>query len=171
MKYRRFNDEVFYSQDAIPVLDKEDLEFLKQEALKNPRKRARLCAHQGVNDNVHEMFIVHAQNAYVRAHKHLNKMESFFVIEGEADVVFFDEDGRVGKRVRVGPFASGKTFYYRINSPVFHTLIIRSELLCFKEVTKGPFCKDDTIFAPWAPEETDICGAGKFLERLKNEIS
>lgn len=167
MKYRKFNEEVLYADEAIPKLDKAGLEFLKKEVLKNPRKRIRLCTHRGINDSVHEMFILHTRDAYVRPHKHLNKPESLLVIEGEADIVFFNDEGVVTEKIRMSHPASGEMFYYRIDDPVFHTLIIRSEMFCFKEVAAGPFHKEDTIFAAWAPEETDLAGIGRFLESLK----
>lgn len=166
MKYRKFNDEVLYADEAVPKLDKAGVEFLKQEALKNPRKRLRLCVHRGTNDHVHEMFIIHPRDTYVRPHKHLGKSESFFVIEGEVDVVLFNEEGLVAEKIQLSSPDSGKIFYYRINEPIFHTLLIHSELLCFKEVTSGPFHSKDTVFAAWSPAQDDIPGASIFLASL-----
>lgn len=166
MKYRKFNDEVFYTDEAVPKMDKSGLEFLKQEALKNPRKRIRLCTHRGTNDRVHEMFIVHMRDTYIRPHKHLGKSESFFVIDGEVDVVLFNEEGLATEKIHMSSPGSGEIFYYRIDEPVFHTLLIRSKMLCFKEVTAGPFRREDTVFAVWAPEEADVPGASRFLSGL-----
>lgn len=169
MKHKKFNDEVLFSDSAICRLKKSDLDFLALEALKNSRKRIRLCCHRGAPERVHEMFIIHARDAYVRPHKHLGKPESFLVIDGEADVVFFNEEGGVTEKIAMGPPGSGKMFYYRIDEPVFHTLLVRSATLCFKEVTAGPLRKEDTVFAAWAPDETDPAGIAGFLEDLKNE--
>ncbi|MDE2223604.1 MAG: WbuC family cupin fold metalloprotein, partial [Candidatus Omnitrophica bacterium] len=99
MAYRKFNDEVFYPADKFVTIDGTDLAFLKAEAMKNLRRRMRLCAHQTVDDRIHEMFIVHTRDAYVRPHKHLNKTESFFLLEGEVEVVFFDDDGGIIRKV------------------------------------------------------------------------
>ncbi|MBU1910629.1 MAG: WbuC family cupin fold metalloprotein, partial [Verrucomicrobia bacterium] len=90
VKTRKFNDEVLYPGEAPVVLDRAFVEWLKQQADRNPRRRIRLCAHQDPNDLIHEMLIVHAQMTYIRPHKHLTRIESFHVIEGEADVVMFD---------------------------------------------------------------------------------
>ena len=38
---------------------------------------------------------------------------------------------------------------------LFHMLIIESEFLVFKETTKGPFIREDTIFPDWAPDGSE----------------
>ncbi len=167
MKIRKFNDEVLYAGDIVPRLDKAGLDFLKQEALKNPRQRIRLCMHRGVDEGIHEMFIVHPRDAYVRPHKHLGKPESFFVIEGEADIILFNEEGQVVEKIRMGSPDSGKMFYYRMDDPVFHALVIHSETLCFKEVTAGPFRREDMVFAPWSPEEADAAAVVRWMNDLR----
>src|SRR4051812_15824469 len=78
----KFNDEVLYSDDLIVQVERPEIEQLKKAALLNPRRRIRLCAHRNVDSTLHEMLIVHTANTYVRPHKHLNKIESFHVIEG-----------------------------------------------------------------------------------------
>ena len=169
MAYRKVNDEVYYVDGAVSMLGPADLEFLQDRAGENSRRRSRLCMHTGPQEIVQEMFIVHPRGAYVRPHKHLGKPESFLVIDGDVDVVLFDDAGRVTRMVPMGPFASGKMFYYRLQEPVYHTLIIRSEYLFFKEVTSGPFKREENVFAPWAPGEDDIPGLNVFMDRLIKE--
>ncbi len=168
MKYRKINDEVLYPNDRFVSLNGADLTFFKEEALKNPRQRIRLCAHQGMDDRVHEMFIIHAKDAYVRPHKHINKAESLYLIEGEVDVVFFDDEGHMTKRVEMGPPLSGKTFYYRLSDPWYHTLCINTDLICFYEVTQGPFNREDTVFPSWAPDGSDLSQAEKFMSSVRD---
>ena len=102
------------------------------------------------------MLIVLTKDDYIRPHKYLYKTESFHVIEGSAVVIFFDEEGGIQEVIHVGDTSSGKQFYFRNDDARFHTQIITSDFLVFHEVTNGPFNRDDTIFAPWAPEENDI---------------
>lgn len=170
MKYKKLNDEVLYIDENIPKLDKAGLKILEQEALKNPRKRIRLCTHRDINDRIHEMFIIHAKGAYIRPHKHLGKSESFFVISGKADAIIFNEDGVVTEIIRMGLSSSKDVFYYRIDTPVFHTVIVHSNILCFKEVTAGPFYKKDVVFASWSPEEKDTDNVNLFIKRLQEVI-
>ena len=93
MKYNRISNEVLYTDESITKIDQVDIESLKALAAKNSRKRIRLCAHPDMQDNLHEMIIVHARDAYVRPHKHIGKSESFHVIEGLLLVVVFDDEG------------------------------------------------------------------------------
>ena len=85
------------------------------------------------------MLIVHERGAYVRPHKHPAKTESTHIIEGLVDVVLFEDDARIERVISMGDYASGRAFYYRMDVPVFHTLIIRSDVLVFHETTNGPF--------------------------------
>ena len=166
----QINEEVLIAEDLIVKVDYQDVEFLKEKSKYNQRKRIRLCAHRDVEDKVHEMIIVHAKDTYVRPHKHLNKSESFHVIEGSVDVVVFDDDGNIMEVIQMGDYSSGRKFYYRISDPYYHTLYITSEFLVFHETTKGPFRRADTIFAPWSPEEGDGAEVLQFMEQLAKSV-
>jgi cupin fold WbuC family metalloprotein len=152
------------------LADRSDIDLLKQLSSHNPRKRIRLCAHENPDDRLHEMLIVHERSAYVRPHKHPGKTESTHIIEGLVDVVIFDDEGQIDRIISMGDYASGKTFYYRMAIPVFHTLIIRSEVLVFHETTNGPFNRSDTVFASWAPEDGDVDSVVSFMTDLKAKI-
>lgn len=170
MQIRQFNNEVFFTEEEITKLAKQDIDFLKGKALFNSRKRIRLCAHQRIDDEVHEMLIIHAKDVYVRPHKHLNKSESFHLIEGLLDVVIFDEVGNIKDVIKMGNYSSGEKFFYRLSRPYYHSIIIKSDFIVFHEATKGPFNKADTIFAPWSPEENDEAKKDKFIENLKHSV-
>ena len=47
------------------------------------------------------MFIFHRKGTYVRHHKHLSKAESFHLVEGEADILLFDEQGNLNKVINL----------------------------------------------------------------------
>ena len=170
MRIRKLNDEVLYTEDHVVQVMSSDIQWLKNKAEGNLRKRSRLCTHRTVADLLHEMLIVHARDTYVRPHKHLGKSESVHVIEGMVDVVLFDEKGIIREVVRMGEYSSGRTFYYRVSDPFYHTLLIRSEVLVFHESTMGPFDRADTIFADWAPEETDRNACTAFIRELSSKV-
>ncbi len=165
------NDEVFVAEDRIVKVDTVLLAELKAQAARNPRRRARICAHKDVEDRLHEMLIVMCRGMYVHPHKHLTKMEAFHVIEGAATIVFFDDAGKVEEVFRVGDFQSGGRFYFRSEEPRFHTQIITSEYLVVHEIANGPFRRADTLFAPWAPDEKDASGVKLYLEKLQHELA
>jgi cupin fold WbuC family metalloprotein len=170
MRLIKLSDEVLTDGDPIVQVSGADIDSLKKQALLNPRRRIRICAHPDTTDRLHEMLIVHTRGAYVRPHKHLNKTESAHIIEGEVDVVFFEDSGAVSEVVRLGDYRSGRKFYYRVGGPVFHTFLITSEFLVFHEVTNGPFRREDTVFAPWAPEESNPAACSAFQARVAAEI-
>ena len=169
-KYRSMGAEVLYSQDAITMVSRPDIEYFKRLSSKNSRKRIRLCTHDDIDDRLHEMFIIHEKDIYVRPHKHIGKTESTHIIEGQVDVVIFDDYGHVERVICMGDYTSGKIFYYRMAIPVFHTLIIRSKFLVFHETTNGPFNRSETVFATWSPEDGDMDSVSKFTKDLHEKI-
>ena len=170
MRTTKFNEEVLFTADDIVKVDANDIEELKQKARFNPRRRVRLCAHEDLDDSIHEMLIVHEKSCYVRPHKHINKVESFHIIEGEVDILLFDENGRINNLIPMGDFASERIFFYRLPPSYFHTLVINSEVLVFHEITNGPFNPDDTVWADWAPEETVKDKVSEYKAFLENSI-
>lgn len=166
---RKESDEVLYPREEVVVVESADLTQLKRLALLNPRQRIRLCTHRTPGDRLHEMFIVHTSNCYVRPHKHLGKAESMAILEGEVDVVLFHDDGTIRQVIKMGDCSSGKLFYYRLSEPVYHTLIIRTQFLVFHEITEGPFLREDTVFPDWAPEE-QTTGRETFIARIDSMI-
>ncbi len=170
MRFKKFNEEVYFSDEKIVKVAHRDIEFLKEKAEHNERKRVRLCSHKDVKDSLHEMLIIHMKDVYVRPHRHLHKSESLYVIEGEAYAVIFDEAGNIARVIRLGDYQSGHRFYYRVSDPVYHSLLITTEFFVFHETINGPFNKSDTVFAPWAPEEGDFSSVTEFKKKMAKDI-
>jgi hypothetical protein len=150
-------------------LSKKHLIDLAATSKSSGLKKSRICVHSSVADALHEMFIYHAQDAYVRPHKHLKKGESFFLIEGQVDAIFFDDHGRINNVLRMDS-TNNSAMYYRLNDPVYHSLLIKSDHILFYEATLGPFIKQDTQFAPWSPGEDDIEGIACFKKELEQKV-
>jgi cupin fold WbuC family metalloprotein len=156
--------------DVVQAGDEEIL-ALRRLADEAPLGRARLCAHRDPSDPLHEMLIVLVRSTYVRPHRHPGKTESFHVVEGLVDVPLFDEHGQLTEIVRLGAHGSGRPFYYRLNVPSFHTVVVRSDAVVLHETTNGPFDPADTVFAPWAPDPDDEPAARSYAERLDERIA
>ena len=157
---------MLFVNETFLTVDRQRIESLKQRALKNKRTRIRLCTHTDTNHPVHEMLIIHAKGNYIPPHKHMNKSESFHIIEGSADLFFFDEEGEIIKVISMGDVNSGKIFYYRVSKAIYHTLIVTSDIFVYHETTKGPFCPEDTIFGSWAPQEDDAEAVKIYMDNL-----
>ena len=170
MKWIKQNDEVFYpTQDKLLSIGDDDITYLQKLAELNPRKRARFCTHQTVEDEVHEMIIFHCKGAYVRPHKHLKKTESFHLVKGRADVLIFNGVGDLQNVLELGEYSSKKLFYYRVPASCYHRQIFREDTV-FHEVTKGPFQKKDTVSAGWAPDENDLNLVKKYINELNEKV-
>lgn len=170
MGIEQIADGVVVATDQIVKVQSCTLEFLREQAKGNPRKRMRLCAHRSLDDKVHEMFIAIQKGAYVRPHRHLDKSESFHIIEGSIDMVIFDEGGAIAEVFRLGEHSSGLPFYHRISDPLYHTLLIRSDFVVFHETAGGPFRKEDAEYAPWAPEESDHGLVKEYMDWLLRAV-
>ncbi|PYS24702.1 MAG: cupin fold metalloprotein, WbuC family [Acidobacteria bacterium] len=156
----------FPDQDIIEI-DEAQIEKLKISAAESPLKRARICLHHSHHDKVQEMVIAFCRGTYNPPHRHQNKSESFHVIEGNLVVVFFDDDGQVTQRIKLGPPGSaGAAFLYRLASTLWHTVVPLSEFVVIHETTSGPFLKSENEVADWAPNQSDQNGVDDFLRRI-----
>ena len=170
MNLRKINDEVFIASDTIVKLGSEEIAFLKQQARTSPRRRARICAHKSNEDPLHEMVIAISCASYIHPHKHLGKSESFHIVEGEVDVVVFDDAGAVVDVIALGAMGSGRRFYYRLSESAFHTLLIRTDFLVVHEVTNGPFDQDRSVLAPFAPPEDQADAARAYMAKVAGQV-
>lgn len=146
----------FNNHEPVIEVGQDWIDRLKQEARGELLRRSRLCLHHGNDAPLHEMVIVHHHESRTRPHRHIGKSESLHCIEGELDVVFFDDVGRPNRVIRLGSPAAGRTLLYRIDAPLWHTVLVRSEYAVIHEVTDGPFDPTAGEFAPWAPAEPDV---------------
>lgn len=165
MRFKQQAENILVLDGSPGLVNFDAIRLLKQKADASPLKRARICLHKGADEPIHEMLIVLARGVYIRPHRHLNKTESFHLLEGRATVVFFDDKGDVTQSHKLARSA-GSPFIYRIDQPVFHTQIVHSKYLVFYEVTRGPFRQEDTEFAPWAPPENSGKAVQEFLAGL-----
>jgi cupin fold WbuC family metalloprotein len=158
--------EVHQAEGGVIAVSVNEVAPIRAGASANARKRARLCTHPGPHDLLHEMIIALDRATYVRPHRHQGKSESFHMIEGEVDVVIFHDDGRLREVLPLGIYGSGKVFFYRLQEAAFHSVLIRSPVAVFHETTNGPFVREETEFASWAPEE-GTTEAAEYLAKLR----
>ena len=78
------------NQDTI-YIDKKKLEELKILAQNDPNKRARICLHKNDEEMVQEMIIAFCKDSYIRPHRHIDKSESYHIIEGRIEIIFYND--------------------------------------------------------------------------------
>jgi cupin fold WbuC family metalloprotein len=164
LPFQKISDEVFIATDAIVRMDNQAVEFIKAKALASPRGRARICAHKNASDKLHEMIIALRADSYVRPHRHHDKIESFHLVEGRADIVIFNTDGSILDVIKLG---KDNFFYYRLDTPHYHTLVIHSPLLVIHEITNGPFDVRAADFAIFSPADHDKVQASEYMLSVK----
>jgi cupin fold WbuC family metalloprotein len=163
--------ELFLTEGPICEVGEQEIETLKAAVKASPKRRARINAHPDGEDALHEMVIAIDQTSYIRPHKHPGKSEAFHIVEGEVDIVVFTDDGEIDRVIQLGAPGSGRSFYYRMSKPFFHTLVIRSDILIVHEITNGPFRREATLFADFAPEDSDTMGAEAYRADLVRRVA
>ena len=156
------SDAVYRISDSIEI-GQSHLKFLKEILTELSLPRVRICLHEGNSSPVQEMIVCLRKGSYIRPHSHMSRAESGHVIEGNADLIFFNNCGDPTERIR---FGLKNNFHYRIPAGIIHTQIIHSDVFIFKEVLPGPFTRDDTFFPEWAPGETDFTQISLFNKRF-----
>jgi len=167
---RIINNEVYYPDTDIVLVSRKDIDGLKLLASANSRERVRLCAHRDISDEIHEMLIVIGKDNYIRPHRHLNKSETFHVIEGTADILLFTDEGELQEIVEMGDYNSNRHFFFRIDRPIYHSMVIKSDVFIFHETTNGPFDRNDMLLAPWSPEESCVEAGRAFLKQTISQM-
>jgi cupin fold WbuC family metalloprotein len=149
-QFDQISEELFRTKPGFIALKRSDLNSLKIAADKTPRKQVHLSIHTRDDATLHETFLIHTDISYLRPYKLLGKDESFHILEGEADCVFFDEAGKVIEIVQLGDRSSNKSFFVRAPKNIFHTILMRSKHLVIQKALPGPYNPQDLLWAPWA---------------------
>ena len=168
IKFKKESNEVLYDNSKLTILNNKDLNFLSNKAKLNKKKIIRLCVHKSKKDKIHQMFIIHPKDYFVKPHRH-SKDEAMFVLSGLADIIIFGIKGEIKKIIKMGNLQSGNFFYYKLPKNTFHTLIIKSKNLIFYEITEGPFRKKNMTIPKWFNKQTQK-NTLEFTKNLKNKI-
>lgn len=166
MELNRQSPEVYFASKSFAALGHKELKFLKDAARVSVRQRCRICLHVNEQAELHQTVLVYTRDTFNRPNRH-PMAESFHILEGTAEILLFDDDGTVRSRVTMGDQASGLPFLCQFPLMVYHTIIVRSKWLVIYESCRGPFVRGkSTLYAPWAPEETDSEGIVRFYNRI-----
>lgn len=163
--------DVFLAKGPMVTIGHAEIAKLKAAVKLAPKLRARINAHPDGEDPLHEMIIAIDARSYIRPHKHPGRSEGFHVVEGEVDIVIFRDDGEIERVIELGPPGGARPFYYRMSNTIFHTLIIRSDVLIVHEITNGPFRPATTVFADFAPDDREIAKAKAYQAGLARRVA
>lgn len=126
---------------------------LKTESSQRGNTNIRLCLHSSPDADFHSMLILEYQGGFYPPHKHLNKGESFHIIEGRLGVFAFNGEGVIVDAVSLSP---DEILIYRIELGMFHCIRPLTEFVIYHESKPGPFLGTaDSIIPDWAPNIDD----------------
>ena len=131
-------------------------------------KGIRLCLHESPGALLHDMIVVQHAGQYFRPHKHLEKGESYHMIEGEMGVVIFDDEGKAVDSCRMD---TSNITVYGVGTDMYHMNFPLTEVAVYHESRAGPFTLGDSVFAPWGPDGDDEAEANRFVAELTRLLS
>jgi cupin fold WbuC family metalloprotein len=160
------NSPTFAPLQDIVSVGVEDLSLIEDLARKHPLGRARLLLHLEHTEPIQEMLIAVRQGCYFRPHRQRARSKTYKLFHGRMLVVFFDEQGQMTDRrllTEGGPALAA----VRFPADLWHTVIALSPMLFYMETTLGPYRREDTEYADWAPAESDEKAFPGYLAALQ----
>jgi len=148
------------------LIDKLLLDETSAKASQNERLRMNYNIHERLDDPVNRMLNALEPGTYLRPHRHLSppKTESYIVLRGELDVLFFDDNGNLFQRRTLNPEMGN--YGMDIPAGVWHSMIVRQSGTVLYEVKEGPFTPlipED--FASWSPDPDNEEGVKAFFKQ------
>lgn len=149
------------NQSDVFVLTEVLLNDLKHSALNSSLHRARINIHRSDSAKVQEMIIALTNNCLFQPHRHIEKSESFHLIEGELLIMLFNDNGQLHDLIGLSEMHSNidkmfncrKGVYYRLDSSRWHSVLPLTPYVVFHETTNGPFVQGQHTFANFCPQE------------------
>ena len=130
-----------------------DLAELMVAASQAPRQRTHRNLHPSLDSNVQRLFIATQPDTYMRPHRHpqAHKWEMLMLVQGELDLLIFDDAGRLIERVEMSP---SSTRVVEIPPGTWHGYVCRSPQTLALEIKEGAYLPTEPEdFAPWSPAE------------------
>ena len=139
---------------------------IKMQGLKN--RNLRLCLHSSPEAAFHDMIIFERKGKYYRPHKHSDKGETLYILEGKSGIFAFTDDGKVVDACVLEP---GKTLMYKIRPGMYHAIMPITDMVIYHECKLGPFKKlGDSIYPSWAPDGSDQEEAQRYMDDLLKRL-
>lgn len=135
-------------------------------AKKSDRLRTNLNIHETTDASVQRLFLAFEPGTYIRPHKHPqeHKWELFIVLQGELELLIFNDAGEITERTTLSPAA---TRVVEIPANTWHSYISKQNGTLALEIKDGayiPATEED--FLPTSPKEHSS-EAGDYLQWMK----
>jgi cupin fold WbuC family metalloprotein len=150
----------------IKIISNKALHDLTDTAKKVDRLRSHLNVHEALDASVQRLFIATEPETYMRPHRHpqAHKWEFFMLLEGEIDLLIFDDEGQLIQRTKMSEV---DTRAVEIPPGVWHAYVCQRPSTLALEVKEGAYIPTpEEDFAPWSPAE-GTTDAKKYLQWMK----
>jgi cupin fold WbuC family metalloprotein len=157
MRIRQLTPETSYILDRIaPGMTTGCANSLIERYKLSTRRRHQYCFHQNPEVDLHDIIICYDSTSYIPPNKHVCKVESLLIIDGEIDFFLFSDNGQVYDYRRLSAIDSSKPFYVRVPPNTWHGLrVVGTKPCIIKETISGPDDNTSLKWAPFAPSEAN----------------
>ena len=135
----------FNISDEFAVLDTKLLNELKKIGQKI-NSTVRISLHKDSLEQLHNMVIYSKNTQKLNIHKHIDKVETYHIIEGEILIILFDDDGNIDTKVLL---SKDDILMCRVPKNIYHLNFVVGEYAIFHETRRGPFISSDSIVPEW----------------------
>lgn len=118
-------------------LDKELLDSITQKAKENPRLRMNHNLHDSLESKVQRLFNALEPGTVLPIHRHQNTDETYILIRGKIEVIFYDDDKNIVDRFIMSQEEGN--FGAHIPKGTWHTIEIMESGSVIFEVKEGPY--------------------------------
>ncbi len=113
---------------------------LKKKTL-NSKKDNRICLHQNKTSSLHIMINCLIKKKEYSPHKHINKDEFYYLLDGKLKIIFVNKKN---KKLKSFIITKKNNFFY-LNKNIIHYTIPLTSTCIFIEARPGPFKISDTV--------------------------
>ena len=113
---------------------------LKKKTL-NSKKDNRICMHLNKRSSLHIMINCLIKKKEYSPHKHINKDEFYYILDGKLKIIFVDTKNKELKNFIV----TKKNNFFYLNRNIIHYTIPLTKTCVFIEARPGPFKISDTV--------------------------
>lgn len=117
-------------------IDNQLLDEITLKAAASPRLRMNFNLHDSLDAKAQRLINVLLPGTELPVHRHRHTAETYILLRGKMDVVFYDDNARVVERISLDPIAGN--FGVQIPAGQWHTVEVHEPSAIF-EVKDGPY--------------------------------
>lgn len=117
-------------------IDNQLLDEITLKAAASPRLRMNFNLHDSLDAKAQRLINVLLPGTELPVHRHRHTAETYILLRGKMDVVFYDDNARVVERISLDPLSGN--YGVQIPAGQWHTVEVHESSAIF-EVKDGPY--------------------------------